>query len=84
MYVCHSQVAQDAKILEPLKKTAEELVPTLEKEYNEILQELEREQAEVAEIEASDQGYLNDLKVSIAEQKCVCPSHLLTPDSSCF
>lgn len=35
------------------------------------MQELEREQAEVAEIEASDQEYLNDLKVSIAEQKCV-------------
>lgn len=60
---------QDAKILEPIKKAAEELVPTLEKEYSEIMLELEREQAEVAEIEASDQEYLNDLKDSIAEQK---------------
>jgi len=41
----------------------------LEKEYNDILKELEREQEEVAQIEASDQGYLGDLKVSIAEQK---------------
>ncbi|KAJ3567148.1 hypothetical protein NP233_g6546 [Leucocoprinus birnbaumii] len=63
-----SDLQADARILEPLKKSAEELVPTLEKEYYEILQELEREQAEVAEIEASDQEYLNDLKVSIAEQ----------------
>ncbi|KAF5356236.1 hypothetical protein D9756_004174 [Leucocoprinus leucothites] len=58
----------DARILEPIKNSAEELVPTLEKEYNDILKELEREQREVAEIEASDQQYLNDLKVSIAEQ----------------
>lgn len=61
--------SQDARTLEPIKKSVEELVPTLDKEYNEIMQELEREQAEVAEIEASDQDYLNDLKVSIAEQK---------------
>lgn len=44
-------------------------MPTLEKEYNEILKELEREQAEVVEIEASDQDYLNELKVAIADQK---------------
>jgi len=41
----------------------------LEKEYSDILKELEHEQEEVRQIEASDQGYLNDLKVSIAEQK---------------
>ncbi|KAF9452580.1 hypothetical protein P691DRAFT_772204 [Macrolepiota fuliginosa MF-IS2] len=63
-----NDLQSDAKILEPIKKATEELVPTLEKEYDEIMQELEREQAEVAEIEASDQEYLNDLKVSIAEQ----------------
>jgi kinetochore protein Spc7/SPC105 len=50
-------------------KSGEELVAALEKEYDELLQELEHEQAEVAEIEASDQNYLNDLKDSIAEQK---------------
>lgn len=44
-------------------------MPTLEKEYSDILKELEHEQEEVRQIEASDQGYLNDLKVSIAEQK---------------
>jgi kinetochore protein Spc7/SPC105 len=61
--------SQDANTLEPIKRAAEELVPALEKEYNDILKVLEREQAEVAEIEVSDQDYLNDLKVSIAEQK---------------
>lgn len=35
------------------------------------MRELGREQAEVAEIEESDQGYLNELKTSIAEQKFV-------------
>jgi len=56
-------------MLEPIKKSTEELLPTLEKEYIDILKELEHEQEEVRQIEASDQGYLNDLKVSIAEQK---------------
>jgi kinetochore protein Spc7/SPC105 len=45
------------------------VVPTLQQEYDEIMQELEKENAEVAEIEASDQDYLNELKASIAEQK---------------
>ncbi|KAH6917443.1 Spc7 kinetochore protein-domain-containing protein [Coprinopsis sp. MPI-PUGE-AT-0042] len=58
----------DAKKLEQLSVAASELIPDLEKEYESILAELEREQAEVAEIEASDQDYLNELKGSIAEQ----------------
>lgn len=33
------------------------------------MRELEKERGEVAEIEASDQEYLNELKASIAEQK---------------
>lgn len=48
---------------------ANELVPSLEKQYQELVTELEKERAEVAEIEASDQDYLNELKISIAEQK---------------
>ena len=35
------------------------------------MRELQQEQAEVAEIEGSDQTYLNDLKGTIEEQKCV-------------
>ena len=34
------------------------------------MEELEREQADVAELEACDQDYLNELKGSIAEQRC--------------
>lgn len=40
-------------------------------EYEEVMQELEKERAEVAEVEASDQDYLNELKASIAEQKYI-------------
>ncbi|TFK41287.1 Spc7 kinetochore protein-domain-containing protein [Crucibulum laeve] len=58
----------DAKALEVLRATADELVPSLEKQYEEIMAELEKEKAEVAEIEACDQDYLNELKASIAEQ----------------
>lgn len=58
--------------------TANELVPSLEKQYQELVAELEKEQAEVAEIEACDQDYLNELKTSIAEQKCVVSSNFLT------
>lgn len=60
---------QDARALEEPKKTALELIPELEKEYEELMRELEQEQAEVAEIEGSDQDYLNELKATIAEQK---------------
>ena len=34
---------------------------------------LEQEQADIDEIENSDQDYLNELKASIAEQRCVRP-----------
>ena len=46
-----------------------QVLPDLEREYEEVMRELEQEQAEVAEIENSDQDYLNELKASIAEQK---------------
>lgn len=49
----------------------DEVLPALEREYEEVMRELEQQQAEVAEIENSDQDYLNELKASIAEQKCV-------------
>lgn len=49
----------------------DEVLPALEREYEEVMRELEQQQAEVAEIENSDQDYLNELKASIAEQKSV-------------
>jgi kinetochore protein Spc7/SPC105 len=60
---------KDARILEGINVTADEVLPALQQEYAEIMQELEKENGEVAEIEASDQDYLNELKASIAEQK---------------
>ncbi|KAF8632568.1 hypothetical protein AX15_001778 [Amanita polypyramis BW_CC] len=58
----------DAKILESIKAKADEIVPSLEQEYENIMRELEQERTEVAEIEASDQEYLNELKNAISEQ----------------
>ncbi|GLB36475.1 putative spc7 kinetochore protein [Lyophyllum shimeji] len=59
---------EDARVLESIKASADEIIPALQQEYEEIMQELGRETAEVAEIEACDQDYLNELKASIAEQ----------------
>ncbi|KAF5377618.1 hypothetical protein D9615_005105 [Tricholomella constricta] len=58
----------DAKALESMRASADEIIPALKQEYDKIMQELEKETAEVAEIEACDQEYLNELKASIAEQ----------------
>lgn len=57
--------------MEEPKKAVADLVPALEKEFEALMRELEQEQAEVAEIEESDQDYLNELKATIAEQKYV-------------
>lgn len=56
-------------MLEGIKAKGDEINPALEKEYEHIMRELEQEMAEVAEIEASDQDYLNELKNTISEQK---------------
>ena len=56
-------------MLEDVKAKADEVLPTLEREYESVMRELEQEMAEVAEIEASDQDYLNELKNAIADQK---------------
>jgi kinetochore protein Spc7/SPC105 len=61
--------SQDAKMLEGFKARADELVPALDQEYENITRELEQEMAEVAEIEGSDQDYLNELKNTISEQR---------------
>ncbi|KIL70959.1 hypothetical protein M378DRAFT_175273 [Amanita muscaria Koide BX008] len=59
---------EDAKTLEQISTLADEIIPELEREYERVMRELEQEKAEVAEIEASDQDYLNELKSAIAEQ----------------
>ncbi|KAJ6574650.1 Spc7 kinetochore protein-domain-containing protein [Mycena capillaripes] len=58
----------DALIIEQLRAMPDQILPALEREYEEVMRELEQQQAEVAEIENSDQDYLNELKASIAEQ----------------
>ncbi|KAG5648239.1 hypothetical protein DXG03_006197 [Asterophora parasitica] len=58
----------DAKALESIKASADDIIPALQQEYDDLMKELEKEMAEVAEIEACDQDYLNELKASIAEQ----------------
>lgn len=60
---------QDAKMLEGIKARTDEIIPVLEQEYENTMRELEQEKKEVAEIEASDQDYLNELKNTISEQK---------------
>jgi kinetochore protein Spc7/SPC105 len=62
---------QDALAIEKLQAIPKQVLPVLEREYEDIMRELAQQQAEVAEIESSDQEYLNELKASIAEQKCV-------------
>lgn len=62
-------LVKDARVLEGITAQADEVVPALKQEYDQLMQELEKENAEVAEVEASDQDYLNELTASIAEQK---------------
>lgn len=45
------------------------MLPALRAEYAQVMEELEKEEAAVAELEKSDKDYLNELKVSIAEQE---------------
>lgn len=48
---------------------AQSILPALRAEYAQVLEELEQEEAAVAELEKSDKDYLNELKVTIAEQE---------------
>ncbi|KAI5993840.1 hypothetical protein EDC04DRAFT_2872627 [Pisolithus marmoratus] len=58
----------DANFLERIICEAQSILPSLQQEYDQLMEELEQETAEIAELEACDQGYLKELKVSIAEQ----------------
>ena len=62
-------MCQDAKVLEVITNQAQALVPSLREEYEQVTRELEQEKVLVAEIENSDQEYLNELKTTISEQK---------------
>ncbi|KAG6837858.1 hypothetical protein H0H93_013011 [Arthromyces matolae] len=63
-----NSLQSDAKTLEAIRSSTNDVIPALRLEYEEIRKELEKESAEVKEIEACDQDYLNELKASIAEQ----------------
>lgn len=39
--------------------------------YDELVKELAKEKAEVAELEECDRDYLNELKATLSEQRCV-------------
>jgi kinetochore protein Spc7/SPC105 len=55
--------------LDSFRQMGDEIIPVLKEQYEDIKRELEKEEAEVAEIDASDQTYLDELKASIADQK---------------
>jgi len=55
--------------LEKLKAQHANLEQDLETEYASLMEELRLEEKEVEDIEGCDQDYLNELKVSIAEQE---------------
>jgi kinetochore protein Spc7/SPC105 len=62
---------QDALFIEEELKLVQDVLPRLSEQYEQIMHELEKERQEVAELEESDQDYLNELKATIAEQKWV-------------
>jgi hypothetical protein len=55
------------------------LVPELQRQYEALVDELDKEHKEIAEIQNSDEDYLNELKSSIAEQEFVPP--MIAPSS---
>lgn len=56
-------------MLENIISQAQDMLPALRAEYEQAARELEQEEADVAELQNSDKDYLNELKVSIAEQE---------------
>lgn len=47
------------------------MLPSLRAEYEQAARELQQEETDIAELQNSDKDYLNELKVSIAEQESV-------------
>jgi Icc-related predicted phosphoesterase len=63
-----SDVVKDASTLETIIQQAENLLPSLREEHAQVIRELEQEQSITAEIGNCDQGYLSELKATLAEQ----------------
>ncbi|PSR80699.1 hypothetical protein PHLCEN_2v6615 [Hermanssonia centrifuga] len=63
-----SNLESDAKVLEEIIGQAQEILPGLRDEYDQVMRELEKEEKDVSELEKSDKDYLNELKMTIAEQ----------------
>ena len=57
--------------MEDIIKQAQDMLPALRAEYAQAALELREEEADVAELQNSDKDYLDELKVSIAEQESV-------------
>jgi kinetochore protein Spc7/SPC105 len=66
-----NETHQDAEILPRKRGELDAHVREREEEYEHLLRELETEEAEIAEIEDSDQAYLQELKDTIKEQSYV-------------
>ncbi len=56
-------------MLEEIIGQAQEILPGLRDEYDQVMRELEKEEKDVSELEKSDKDYLNELKMTIAEQE---------------
>jgi kinetochore protein Spc7/SPC105 len=77
-----SDVAKDASTLGTVIQQAENLLPSLREEQAQVIRELEQEQSIAAEIENCDQGYLSELKVTLAEQGYCRTSLLIAGNDS--
>ncbi|KAF7792468.1 hypothetical protein EIP86_003507 [Pleurotus ostreatoroseus] len=64
-----ANLESDAKVLEDIINQAQDMLPSLRAEYEQAARELQQEEADIAELQNSDKDYLNELKVSIAEQE---------------
>ena len=64
-----TELEHDEEVLDGIISQASELLPALKQQHAQILLELEREQRDVVEMEESDPAYLEELKVTIDEQK---------------
>lgn len=64
-----AELQRDEEALDGIISQAEDLLPSLKQQHAQILLELERERCDVAEMEDSNPAYLEELKVTIDEQK---------------
>ncbi|KAI0004111.1 Spc7 kinetochore protein-domain-containing protein [Russula compacta] len=62
------ELEQDARTLETIIQQAENLLPLLREEHGQVIREFGEEQNITADIENCDQGYLSELKATLAEQ----------------